>query len=71
MVAAGRTIYLAWDPPTSGAAVIGYDVLVTGSYIGTLTTSARTLSAAVTPGTYTIRVGSSSRDLPLRASIVR
>ena len=25
----------------------------------------------VTPGTYTIRVGSSSRDLPLRASIVR
>jgi predicted phage tail protein len=55
-VASGRTIHLAWDPPVSGAAITDYSVLVTGSYIGTLTTSARTLSGAVAPGTYSVSV---------------
>ena len=58
--ASGRTVYLAWNPPMSGPAVRDYNIRITGSYIGTLSTPVRTLSGAVAPGTYSVSVEASN-----------
>jgi hypothetical protein len=52
----GGSVFLDWMPPTSGEAVTGYLVTVTGSFTGTFPASARTLVAPAPPGSYTVRV---------------
>jgi len=54
----GTTAYVMWDPPPSGPSPTGYTLNVTGSFVGSFPTTARFLSAAVGPGTYTVRVTS-------------
>jgi hypothetical protein len=56
MWTAGRTIFLAWGPSASGAAVTGYTVHVSGSYVGSFATTDRTLSGVAAPGSYTLNV---------------
>jgi hypothetical protein len=52
----GRVIHLKWDAPVSGDAVMGYEVIVTGTYNGSVRTSARSLSGVAAPGLYTVSV---------------
>jgi probable HAF family extracellular repeat protein len=52
----GRTIYVMWDPPITGSAATVYDVIVTGAYVGSLSTASRTLSGTVGPGSYSLSV---------------
>jgi hypothetical protein len=54
--ASGRTIYVAWDAPASGAAVTDYAVLVTGDYVGSFRTMVRSLASPAPPGSYTLSV---------------
>jgi hypothetical protein len=56
----GRTIFLAWSAPVSGAAVTAYTVHVSGSYVGSFTTTGRTLSGAAAPGSYTLSVATAN-----------
>jgi hypothetical protein len=56
----GNTIVLAWSPPASGAAPEGYVVLVSGSFTGSLPTSALTFSSAASPGTYSLSVAATN-----------
>jgi hypothetical protein len=52
----GNTIYVVWDPAVSGAAPTSYVLNVTGSFVGNLPTTARSISGAAPPGTYTFTV---------------
>ncbi len=52
----GSTVYLLWDPPASGPAPTSYSLNVVGTYAGDVPTTARSLSATVPPGSYSIRV---------------
>jgi hypothetical protein len=52
----GRTIFVVWDPPRSGPAPMQYLVQLSGTFSGTFPTTARSLSGAVGPGTYGLRV---------------
>jgi hypothetical protein len=52
----GNTVNVVWDPPPTGAAPTGYLVNVSGALAGSFSTSARTLGAAVPPGTYVLSV---------------
>jgi predicted phage tail protein len=52
----GRTIFVTWAPPLSGAAPSEYLVDVSGAFTGTLPTSALAMSGAAAPGTYAIAV---------------
>lgn len=52
----GGSVFLDWLPPTSGEAITGYLVTVTGSFTGTFPASARTLVTPAPPGSYTVRV---------------
>jgi probable HAF family extracellular repeat protein/VCBS repeat-containing protein len=54
--AVGRTIYVAWDPPTTGAAATSYALIVTGAYVDSFATTGRSMSGTVTPGTYNLSV---------------
>ncbi|MGE0814627.1 MAG: Ig-like domain-containing protein [Vicinamibacterales bacterium] len=49
-------LYLRWDPPTSGPAPTGYTLNVTGSFVGALPMSTRTLTVPGPPGTFTFSV---------------
>lgn len=48
----GRTIFVVWDPPTTGPAATSYELSVTGSYAGRFATTGRALSGAAGPGRY-------------------
>ncbi|MGE0460120.1 MAG: Ig-like domain-containing protein [Vicinamibacterales bacterium] len=50
----GNTIFVIWDPPTSGPAPTSYIVHVTGAFNGSFPTSGRALSSPVVPGTYNL-----------------
>jgi hypothetical protein len=52
----GTTLFLAWEPGTSGAAPTSYLVHVTGAFVGSVPFGQRTLSAAVPPGTYAFAI---------------
>lgn len=53
---AGRTITASWDSPTGGAAVTGYRVDVSGSFVGSFATAGRLLSETAAPGSYAVSV---------------
>lgn len=57
---AGSTIYVVWDPPASGPAPIGYLLHVTGAFVGTFPTAARSLSGAVGAGRYGLSVSATN-----------
>jgi len=52
----GSVVSASWSPPTGGAAVTGYVLLITGSFVGNIPTTGLALSGSVSPGTYTARV---------------
>jgi hypothetical protein len=52
----GAVISLAWEPAASGTAPTSYLVNVTGAATLSVPTTARSVSGAVGPGTYTLRV---------------
>ena len=52
----GQTVHLDWAPGPLGAAPTEYAVSVTGTLNSTFTTSERTLSGTVGPGTYDVSV---------------
>lgn len=52
----GNTIYVVWDPATSGPAATGYVLDVTGAYVGSFATAGRALSGLVSPGSYGLSV---------------
>ena len=52
----GNVIFVVWDPPAAGAAPTSYVLNVTGSFVGSIPTPARSLSGTVGPGTYNISV---------------
>jgi hypothetical protein len=52
----GGRVYLNWLPPASGAAVTHYLVQSTGAFTGSFPLTARTFSAPVPPGGYSVSV---------------
>ena len=52
----GRFATVAWSPSADGAAPTGYTLLVTGSFAGAIPLNARSISATIAPGTYTLSV---------------
>jgi hypothetical protein len=54
--ATGKAFDLGWSPPSSGAAVTGYTVEVSGAYNGSFNTTGRTVTGMAAPGTYTVSV---------------
>jgi titin len=54
--ATGQAFDLAWLPPSSGAAVTGYTVEVSGAYNGSFNTTDRTVTGTAPPGSYTVSV---------------
>ena len=54
--ATGQAFDLAWSPPSSGAAVTGYTVEVSGAYDGSFNTTDRTMTGTAPPGSYTVSV---------------
>jgi probable HAF family extracellular repeat protein len=50
--AVGRTVFVIWDPPTSGPSAVSYELFVTGAYVGSFRTAGRALSGTVAPGRY-------------------
>jgi len=53
---AGTTVYLLWDPASTGPAPTGFVLNVTGSFVGSFPTPARAMSSPVAPGTYNVSV---------------
>jgi hypothetical protein len=51
-----RTIFVMWDPPTTGPAATVYEVIVDGPFVGRLPTVDRMLSGTVAPGSYSLSV---------------
>lgn len=52
----GNVISLSWQAAVSGPAALSYLVNVSGSFTGSLPTTARTLTGSVPPGTYNVNV---------------
>jgi extracellular elastinolytic metalloproteinase len=52
----GRTVFVIWDPPAAGPAPTAYLLNVTGTFTGSLPTTARALSGTVGPGVYHLSV---------------
>lgn len=52
----GHAIFASWTPAAAGAAATGYLLMVTGDLTGTFPTATLSLSGAVAPGSYTLRV---------------
>ncbi|MEZ5416278.1 MAG: Ig-like domain-containing protein [Vicinamibacterales bacterium] len=48
----GGTLFLNWDPPSSGAAPSSYLLTVSGAYVGVVPFTTRSFSTPVPPGTY-------------------
>ncbi|MGE3884976.1 MAG: Ig-like domain-containing protein, partial [Vicinamibacterales bacterium] len=71
----GRTLFVVWDPATSGPAPTSYSLSVTGAFAGTFGTPGRSLSGAVGPGTYHLSVAAanacgSSAATPVQTVVV-
>jgi hypothetical protein len=56
----GNTISIVWDPAPSGPAPSNYVLSVTGSFVGTFPTTARSLSGAVGTGSYGLSLRASN-----------
>ena len=52
----GNTAHVVWDPPAAGPAASSYVLIVSGSFVGSLATTARSVSAPAPPGSYTVGV---------------
>jgi hypothetical protein len=52
----GNTLFVVWDPPESGPAPTQYVINVTGSLVGTFSTTERNANGMVGPGTYGLSV---------------
>jgi trimeric autotransporter adhesin len=52
----GRTVFVLWDPATTGPAPTSFTLNVNGSFAGSFGTPGRTLSGTVGPGTYQLAV---------------
>jgi hypothetical protein len=52
----GNTIFVTWDPATSGPAPTSYSLNVSGAFAGTFGTAGRNLSGTVGPGSYQLNV---------------
>lgn len=52
----GSTVFVSWEPGTSGPAPTAYELRVSGAFVGALTTSLRAISGAVGSGSYTLSV---------------
>lgn len=52
----GRHLSVLWDPPSAGAAVMGYVLSVSGTYTLTLPISGTEVSSPVPPGVYSFQV---------------
>ena len=52
----GRTLFVHWDHPVSGAAPTSYVLRATGTYVASMATPLKALSGAVPPGTYSLSV---------------
>ena len=52
----GNTLYLVWDPATTGSAPSTYIVNATGPVSGSFPTTARALSGVVPPGSYNLSI---------------
>jgi hypothetical protein len=57
----GNTIFVIWDPATSGPAPTGYVLHVTGAFVDSFPTIGRALSAVAAPGTYNLSVVATNR----------
>jgi hypothetical protein len=51
-----RTIFVIWDPPTTGPAATAYELFVSGAYVGSFPTTGRALSGTVGPGSYDLSI---------------
>ena len=51
-----NTVFVVWDPATSGPATTGFVLNVGGTFAGSLATTGRTLSGVVPAGTYQLSV---------------
>jgi hypothetical protein len=56
----GSTIFVLWDPPAAGPAPTGYILNVSGSVAAALPTTARALSSAAPPGSYSLSVSATN-----------
>jgi hypothetical protein len=52
----GNTLIVVWEPATTGPGAASYLLNVTGSFVGSLPIAARSVSATVGPGAYTLSV---------------
>jgi probable HAF family extracellular repeat protein len=52
----GRTIFVIWDPATTGPAATQYVLTVGGGFVGSFSTMGRALSGTVSPGSYHLSV---------------
>jgi len=71
----GSTLSVSWLPPAQGPALTGYEVRVSGTYVGSFATTERAIGGSVPPGTYGISVsainpcGSGAATPALTASV--
>lgn len=56
----GDTVTLRWNPPTSGPAVTGYELLVTGAASLVLPLDGREVITGAPPGTYFVSVSATN-----------
>lgn len=56
----GRTVTLYWNPPTSGSAVTGYELLVTGAASLAVPLTGREVVTEAPPGTYFVSVSATN-----------
>jgi len=52
----GNTVFVVWDPPTSGPAPTGYVLNVSGGFNGSFATTGRSMSGTVGAGSYSLNV---------------
>lgn len=57
---AGNRLTISWDSPASGGAPDAYTLSVTGAFVGSVSTSLRTLAGTVGSGSYTMAVASTN-----------
>ena len=71
----GGTLFLNWDPPSSGAAPSSYLLTVSGAYAGVVPFTTRSFSTPVPPGTYNFTLAAANNcgvgaPTPLRSVAV-
>jgi hypothetical protein len=55
-----NALSLSWGLPASGPAPSGYVLSVTGSFVGSVAVSGRSVAGAVPPGTYTLSIAATN-----------